>query len=180
MLSSIYLYTILALSGLALSTPTTFARRYYGRYEELAHFDDDDKFAPVVANLPVNKYRRLYYNGFSGVTITGGVQLSGIKPQSPNNAVAYGPLNTATDIQKRPAVTAVYQGSTINSFDLESFWYGCVSGLENDIANYPIPCEIFLEFIDTSGNSVKKQSFDFGANGDRFLQDQIQAKWHMI
>lgn len=53
-----------------------------------------------------------------------GIPVSGVKPHSKPNVAASGLLTELT--QGQVAIYADYPGSTTNTFDLESFYFGCV------------------------------------------------------
>ena len=71
-------------------------------------------------------------------------------------------------------MTTVYQDSTIDFFDLSSFYYGCVVGLQKSQADVLTYCFVDIECIGPQGKSVAKESFEFDANGG-LVQDMAQA-----
>lgn len=73
---------------------------------------------------PVGDYKYLEYQGFSvGTEELLGVQIFGVTPQSAPN-VAYS--DAISDTFTGPALLADYDGSKTKSFDLKSFYYGCI------------------------------------------------------
>ena len=83
-------------------------------------------------------------------------------------------------MQGQPSMTTVYQDSTVEYFDLESFYFGCVTGAENSEAAVPAGCSVTVECISPQGKSIAKQSFAFkvtsGGLTPACIQDMVQAK----
>lgn len=94
----------------------------------------------------------------------GGAPATGVLPQSPPNQIASGPLTPATLLQGTPALTTVYQDTTIDRFDFFSFFYGCVLATQETVAGAPEPCTVTVTGLDKNGRQVAQQSFDFVAN----------------
>ena len=88
-------------------------------------FENTPNAIPVVALVPVGIKYDILFNGF--VLASNGVNgnpLAGIIPQSPPNDIGYGGLNLPTITQGQPAMTVVYPDTTVQYFDLKSFYFG--------------------------------------------------------
>lgn len=59
-----------------------------------------------------------------------------------------------TQLQGTPTLTTYYPGSTIDSFDLESFYFGCVVQLGQGAAALPQACNVQITGYKGSDNSV--------------------------
>lgn len=97
----------------------------------------------------------------------------GVVAQSAPDVVAFGPLIAATILQGTPALTTVYTDSTIAFFDFSYFYFGCVLASQNNEASVPQSCNVIVTGLDTNGNTVASQTFNFVANG--LQQQMIQA-----
>ena len=62
-------------------------------------------------------------------------------------------------------MTTVYQDTTVDYFDLESLYYGCVLSTETTAVVSLTSCSITATCVNTKGKQVAQQSFDFVANG---------------
>jgi hypothetical protein len=71
-------------------------------------------------------------------------------------------------------MTVNYADSTIDHFNLESFYYGCVTGLEESITAVVVSCTVTVTGKDMDGNVINTQSFPFTSNGG-LEQDQTKA-----
>ena len=140
----------------------------------MVKFENDGDILPVVASQPVGLYSDIFYNGFIG-TANGIAPVAGIRPQSPNKFIAYSLLAFATIVQGQPAMNAAYPDSTIEYFDLKSFYFGTVVAAEQSAAAVPATATVTAECFNTAGKSVKKQTFTFKSNGG-LVQDMIIAK----
>jgi len=109
-----------------------------------------------------------------GLDITAGSQNIGIVPRSPPNTAAFAVGDPATLEQGQPAMTTVYDDSTVFAFDLHSFFFGFVTGLEASFAGLPVSGSLTVTGIDTTGRTVGSQTIEFVGQG--LLQQQmIQA-----
>lgn len=72
-------------------------------------------------------------------------------------------------------MTVNYADSTVDHFDLKSFYYGCALGSEESVAGVPSPCTITVRgYSDDDGEDlVATQSFDYKV-GTLQLQSQMQ------
>ena len=81
----------------------------------------------------------------------------------------------ATIQQGQPALTVVYQDTTINFFDLTSFYFGIEVDLKPSQGDVPTAGTLTIECIDPKGKSIKKKDFRFETNGG-LVQDMLQVK----
>lgn len=78
-----------------------------------------------IPDAPVGIYGDLLFNGFVAVSIgVGGNPVAGILAQSPPNVIGYGALSQLDNLQGQPAMTVVYPDTTVQYFDLTSFYFG--------------------------------------------------------
>jgi hypothetical protein len=89
----------------------------------------------------------------------GGSVVTGVTPKSPPNAVAYSPLSAITK-QHLPTITADYEGSITESFDLKSFFWGCGGATAEGVVNLPRSCQLTVTGY-RGGNLVATQPFKF-------------------
>jgi len=71
-------------------------------------------------------------------------------------------------------MTVNYQDSTVDHFDLRSFYFGCAAGLQNGAVSLPLTCTVTATGKDRKGKQVARQSFKFQSNGG-LRQNQIKA-----
>ncbi len=115
------------------------------------------------------------FNGFSGNVAAVNNAGAGVAPQSPNIDIAYGALDAITIAQGTPEMTTVYQDTTVDFFDLISFYFGCVIGLEQGQADAVESCTVAATCVNPAGKTVATQSFPFVSNGG-LVQNMVQAK----
>lgn len=60
-------------------------------------------------------------------------------------------------------MTIVYLDSTVTSFDLHEFFYGCAA--ERPMGFVPVSCEITITGFNSTGDKVQEQTFDFKQDG---------------
>jgi len=101
--------------------------------------------------------------------------VTGVVANSPLNYAAFSTLDVATVQQGQPAMTVNYADSTVDHFDLKSFYYGCALGSEASVAGVPLPCTITVRgYSDYNGEDlVATQNFDYKVG---FLQLQTQMQ----
>lgn len=133
-------------------------------------FENDNAAIPLVAAEPIDEYLDLYFNGMTLLSITLGPNAVGVIPQSPDNVAAFGVQQAATVLQGQPALTSVYDDSTIFAFDFHDFFFGLVLADENAVVSAPESGSVTVTGIDTTGRTVATQTFEFVANG---LQQQM-------
>lgn len=98
---------------------------------------------------------------------------TGLVPYSKTNSIAYGimPLNGI-----RPEITTNYTNSKAVSFELNSFWYGCVVGKVTDIVSAPADCKISVKGYDRSGKRVGFQQFTYTPFNSDMVTEMQQAR----
>ena len=91
----------------------------------ISTFDDLTPVVGQVAVQEVGPYNGLDYNGISLVELgVFGTIVTGVVPKSAPNAGAYGLASQV--LNGAPNITSKYTGSVTESFDFESFYFGCV------------------------------------------------------
>jgi hypothetical protein len=92
---------------------------------------------------------------------------------SPPNAAAFSTLDVATVAQGQPSMTVNYSDSTIDHFDLKSFFFGCVLATQVSILGKPISCTVTVKGYKDVGKKelAGSQTFSFDAG---LLQTQAQ------
>ncbi|KAF1938020.1 hypothetical protein EJ02DRAFT_475098, partial [Clathrospora elynae] len=112
----------------ALPSSTTPANSLFPFYR-LACFDNKQGITGLSAT-PLNIYQNIKWNGMS-LSETGGIQqIAMLESNSPPNRAAFAALNVVTIEQGTPAMTVNYADSTMDHFDLLSFYYGCTLSTE--------------------------------------------------
>ncbi|KAI5362756.1 hypothetical protein Slin14017_G064370 [Septoria linicola] len=123
------------------------------RTSQLANFDDLTGIPGSIVNDIPTPYKGLDYVGigFTTVISTG----TGLQPGiSPHSGLNYAAINLLTQQQGTPTLTTYYPGSNIDSFDLESFYFGCVVQLATGAAAVPTACNVQITGYKGSDNSV--------------------------
>lgn len=82
---------------------------------------------------------------------------AGLTPQStPNYALGFGSASTPA------AMSIAYRASTVQSFTLQSLYYGCLGNPAHPAASVPVPCNITATGYKTgSPDAVAVQEFVF-------------------
>jgi hypothetical protein len=150
-----------ALMAAASANPISPVQPFFA-LPQSARFDNDPGL-PAVAASPIGIYDDIYWQGFN-LAATGGLQdVVVVVPNTPNNVAAFAKDNTATIFQGQPAMTVNYADSTIDHFDLYSFYYACVLATEASVAAKPQSCTLTIKGYrdDAAKELVAQQSFDF-------------------
>ena len=72
-------------------------------------------------------------------------------------------------------MTTVYPDTTVVFFDLFSFYFGCVIGLEQSEASVLVSRTVAATCVNPAGQTVATQSFPFVSNGG-LVQNMVEAK----
>jgi hypothetical protein len=170
-----------ALLAAASALPQT---KSWNALQQVARFDNDVGI-PAVAVDPVGIYLDIYWQGMTLVN-TGGLQDSvGVTPNSRPNYAAFSALATATITEGQPSMMTNYEDSTIDHFDLQSFYYGCVVASQASIIGVPVSCTVSIKGYtdDAAQHLVASQSFGYtvglgllsgGNPGSSLLQTRAQ------
>ncbi|KAF1945090.1 hypothetical protein EJ02DRAFT_370332 [Clathrospora elynae] len=153
--------TALVSMASALPSSTISENSLFSLYQ-IARFDNA-KGLPVVAAGPINIYQNIKWNGMTLVQ-TGGIQKAAIlEPNSPPNLAGFSSTNLVTIQQGTPAMTVNYADSTIDSFDLYSFYYGCTLNTQASLLGVPTSCNITVTGYadDQATNQLAKKTFNF-------------------
>ena len=94
-----------------------------------------------MAAKAVGIYLDLAYRGWEGIAPTV-PPVAGPLAQSPPNSIAYGNTTIPTVVEGQPSITTVYGDSTVQFFDLLSFYFACALGLRNSVIAAPQKCEV--------------------------------------
>ncbi|KAF2028332.1 hypothetical protein EK21DRAFT_90750 [Setomelanomma holmii] len=151
----------LAIASALPQKSTTPAKSWYP-LDQLARFENAEGL-PLVAASPINIYLDVFWQGMSLVQ-TGGVQnVAFVEPNSPPNCAAYSKLDLATVQQGQPSMTTNYADSTIDHFDLHSFYFGCALGTQASVLGVPQSCTVSIKGYedDQATKLVTEQSFSF-------------------
>lgn len=95
---------------------------------------------------------------------TGGLQnLLIVVPNSPPNVAAYAATDIVTIQQGQPSMMTNYADSTIDHFDLKSFYYGCSASTQASVAAVPTSCTVTIKGYADDGAQklVATQDFPF-------------------
>ena len=113
-------------------------------------------------------YMGLYYQGFDYTTVIRSGFGTGVLPQSGNkyaSAIFHSPTftltkrsyagaNVVTEKDGTPMLTVFYPSSTVKSFDISSFYYGCALNVGQGAAAVPNACNIAVTGYTGPDNSV--------------------------
>ncbi|KAF2725513.1 hypothetical protein K431DRAFT_342957 [Polychaeton citri CBS 116435] len=163
-----------ALMSLASAAPSSVlaAPPQFG-FQESAKFDDLSALPAAVT--AVGSYSHLYYQGFNvvsqGITDT---QLVGVKAQSPSNVAAVDPLSET--FQGQASLLTDYDDSNTTSFDLQSFYFGCVLAEANSITSTPQTCSLTITGFAGQNNAVATQSAQFTSSGTLQQMKKVTLK----
>ncbi|KAK3623475.1 hypothetical protein LTR56_021565 [Elasticomyces elasticus] len=157
-------------------TPTLVRRDCKNLDEQTAAFEDVPKKTGLgsLPELPGNPfepiptpYKYLSWEGFTygkalKVPVLGQKFLPGINLETPTHFAATGVVVQSAS-GKKPTLTAVYSGSTVPKYTLNSFAYACVLNLENRATDPATPCTVTLTGY-KQGVAEPKCTMDFDYN----------------
>ncbi|KAF1992196.1 hypothetical protein K402DRAFT_387852 [Aulographum hederae CBS 113979] len=153
----------LALASAVSAVPAWSPPKSYS-LKQLARFDNENG-VPLVAVAPIDIYLDIKWNGMSLAETLIDSTVPGIVPNTPKNYAAYAVPDTATITQGQPAMTVNYPDSTISSFSLRSFYYGCSIAAETSVTAVPTTCTVTITGKDANGKTLKTQSFKYDPKG---------------
>ena len=138
--------------------------RHFSTDWPVLQFENNRDFVPGAAVALVNEYDDILYNGFVRIFFGADREdTAGIVPNSPPNVIAYAPVGAGTVLQGPPAMTTLYDDTTVDFFDLLYLYYGCTVG--ETAAGVPAGCTITATCIIPSNKTVPTQSFNFPTTG---------------
>lgn len=97
----------------------------------------------------------------------------GLVPNSPPNYASFSSTDEVTKRQGQPEMTTLYDDSTVKSFDLQSFFYGCAS---KEYPPLPLSCEITITAFNSTGGQLNQQTFQFEADGTQQMMPEAVAE----
>ncbi|KAF2127399.1 hypothetical protein P153DRAFT_358991 [Dothidotthia symphoricarpi CBS 119687] len=168
-------FTLAALTVAAVAAPTSVKK--CSSVSQNANFDDLTGVPGVILNTIPTPYKGLLYQGtaFTTVVRTGTTVQPGVTPHSGLN---YGAINVASQLSGTPMLTTNYASSKIESFQLESFYFGCVLQLGQGATAVPTACNINVTGYKGSDNTVSaskqvcSQSYSYNPTSILGLQQQ--------
>lgn len=116
-----------------------------------ANYDDLTGLPGSNLNPIPEPYKGLDYQGFSYANVLLPGLQPGVKPQSGSR---YAVSNIITQIEGVPTITALYEGSTVSGFDLQSLYFGCAVSLAQAVAGIPVECSITVTGYRGTSNDV--------------------------
>ncbi|KXJ85668.1 hypothetical protein Micbo1qcDRAFT_209821 [Microdochium bolleyi] len=116
-----------------------------------ANFDDLTGLPGVNLNPLPTPYKGLDYRGFSYANVLLPGLTPGVRPQTGSR---YGVTNIVTQLEGSPIITALYEGSTISGFDLNSLYFGCAISITQAVAGIPVECTITITGYRGDSNDV--------------------------
>ena len=140
-------------------------------------FENDPGATPLVGFNPVNIYLDIFFKGWEvfDFGVAGSTaNVPGVLPQSPPVLIGYGTLDAATVEQGTPALTVIYQDTTVDHFDFNSFFFGCALDTVEGAASAPQTCTVTVTGFDKNNKQVAQQKFNFVQDG--LSQQMVQAK----
>jgi hypothetical protein len=168
---------ITAISTAILATASALTQsKSWNALDQLARFDNIQG-VPVLAVGPINEYLDIYWQGMSLVE-TGGIQnIAIISANSPSNYAAFSALDTATATQGQPSMMANYPDSTIDHFDLKSFYYACALASQASVVGVPQACTITIKGYadDNAQKLMATQSFSYKVDTLQLSSQMVEA-----
>lgn len=172
-------FALSALAATVAAVPT--GTKQCSRVSQNANFDDLTGIPGNAFNTIPTPYKGLLYQGqtFSTVVKTGGL-LPGVAPHS---GVNYAVIGLPTMLAGTPMLSTNYPESNIASFQLESFYFGCVIQLANGATAVPSACDINITGYKGSDNTVAasqqvcSQSYQYNPTTALALQQQAFGKF---
>ncbi|KAH7014142.1 uncharacterized protein B0I36DRAFT_369131 [Microdochium trichocladiopsis] len=104
-----------------------------------ADYDDLTGLPGINLNPLPSPYKGLDYQGFSYANVLLPGLQPGVKPQTGSR---YAVSNLITQLGGAPTISALYDGSIISGFDLQSLYFGCAINLAQAVAGIPVECTI--------------------------------------
>jgi hypothetical protein len=168
-------FALSAMAAAVAALPTD--SRQCSSVRQNANFDDLTGVPGLIFNPIPEPYQGLLFQGADFLTVirTGTGLLPGVVPHSGDNMAA---INVVTQLSGTPMLTTNYASSNIESFQLESFYYGCVLQLANRATAVPIACNIYITGYKGSDNTVSasqqvcSQSYSYNLTSMLGLQQQ--------
>jgi hypothetical protein len=160
------------------SQPKSPAQPTYFAIDQEARFENAQGL-PGVAAAPINIYLDIFWQGFA-LAISGGLQnIAGVIPQSPANAAVFSNTDVPTLLQGGAAMITTYDDSTVDHFDMKSFYYGCVLATKASIASVPISCTITIKgYYDNEATQLAgQQNYNFATKP---LQTSQQMNYAVV
>ncbi|RMZ70113.1 hypothetical protein GMOD_00000167 [Pyrenophora seminiperda CCB06] len=137
----------------------------YSAIHQLARFDNLS--GPPVAIQEIGQYLDLFFQGIYLVPTLNLPGQPGVKPNTPSNMAGFNIVNPVTLLNGPASMTTNYPDSTVDFFDFESLWFGCVLPTQETIASLPVSCVITISgFSDIAGTrKVAEQKEQFRVDG---------------
>ena len=153
------------MAATAAALPNKSPITYYSAFLQLARFDNLS--GPPVAIKEIGQYLDIDFKGIFLIPTLNLPGHPGVPPNTPSNMAGFTLVNPVSLLKGPPAMSVNYPDSTVDFFDLESFWYGCVLPTQETVASSPISCDITVTgFSDIAGEQqVCKQTFQFRVDG---------------
>ena len=113
---------------------------------------------------PIGIEMDIYWKGMSLARSEASIAKNhrGLVPNSPPNYASFSSTDEVTEQQGTPQMTTLYDDSTVGSFNLHSFFYGCASKSDDP---EPQSCDITVTGFNSKNVQVKQQTFAFEADG---------------
>jgi hypothetical protein len=173
-------FALSAIAAVAAAAPTT--SKVCPNVPRDANFDDLTGVPGLIFNPIPIPYMGLLFQGaqFTTIVRTGTGLVPGVVPHSGNN---YAGINVASQLGGTPMLTTNYPSSNIASFQLESFYFGCVVQLANGATAVPTACNINVTGYKGNDNTVSSstqvcsQSYSYNPTTALSLQQQAFGKF---
>ena len=104
-----------------------------------------------------------------------GTTVIGVNPRSSPNVGAYSDRSTALDGDAPPKITTQYVGSVTDTFDFDSFYFGCVLATGEAVGSLPKPCTVTVVGYKAS-IEVARQDFEFDPGTLTANVDMVKAE----
>jgi hypothetical protein len=171
-------FALSAIAAVAAAVPT--GSKQCPAVSQNANFDDLSPALLAFTPIPT-PYKNLLYQGitYSTVLSTGGL-LPGVAPHSGTN---YAGIGLQSMLGGTPMLTTNYPSSNIESFQLQSFYFGCIVQLSNGATAVPAECNINVTGYKGNDNTVSaskqvcSQTYSYNPTTILGLQQQAFGKF---
>jgi hypothetical protein len=179
-------FAISAIAAVAAAVPTGSKPKTCPAVSQNANFDDLTGVAGLIFNPIPTPYKGLLFQGAQYTTIvrTSPVLGTGLVPGVvPHSGTNYAGINVASQLAGTPMLTTNYASSNVESFRLESFYFGCVVQLANGATAVPTDCNINVTGYKGSDNTISaseqvcSQSYSYHPTTALGLQQQAFGRF---
>ncbi|KAJ8112452.1 hypothetical protein OPT61_g5179 [Boeremia exigua] len=150
-------FALSALVATVAALPTALKPKICPAVPQNANFDDLRGLPGSIFNSIPTPYKGLLFQGaqYTSVLRTSPLLGTGLVPGvAPNSGNNYAGIQVVSQLSGTPMLTVNYASSNIESFQLDSFYFGCVIQLANGVTAIPSACKINVTGYKGTDNNV--------------------------